>query len=68
MSRKSAALFAVLFLFAYPARAQQHPSELIEKGRLIFDSTCSGCHGYDGEGQGEVNSKARKLPTLRITA
>ena len=57
MSRRAAALLAVLFLIACPVRAQQPPSELVEKGRLIFDSTCSGCHGYDGEGQGELGFK-----------
>lgn len=31
--------------------------EQTAKGRKIFESTCSGCHGYDGEGQGPLGFK-----------
>lgn len=31
--------------------------ELAGRGKIIFDNTCSVCHGIDGEGQGELGFK-----------
>lgn len=36
---------------------------LWEKGKILFDNTCSVCHGPDGEGQGELGFK---LTSARI--
>ena len=48
-------LYGVLWLVSMPdARASD---ELTVKGQKIFASTCSGCHGYDGEGQGTLGFK-----------
>lgn len=38
----------------FPATASEDD---IPKGQRIFDTTCSGCHGYDGEGQGALGFK-----------
>lgn len=40
------------------AGADQNP---IDRGKAIFEKTCSGCHGYDGEGQGELGFKLTSL-------
>ncbi|MCH8333105.1 c-type cytochrome [Candidatus Sumerlaeota bacterium] len=40
------------------AGADRNP---IVRGKAIFEKTCSGCHGYDGEGQGELGFKLTSL-------
>lgn len=38
-------------------QAESARIELIGRGKIIFDNTCSVCHGLDGEGQGELGFK-----------
>ena len=36
-----------------PARAEQSPGDLVERGRVIYAQSCQTCHGADGAGQAE---------------
>jgi quinoprotein glucose dehydrogenase len=55
-------LFSVLLCAAAPASAQQRylPAE-IEAGGRVYTSTCTGCHGPDGDGVAGVNFSQGKF-------
>lgn len=44
------AVFAMLFLFASPASAQDDDPAEVEAGQAIFEANCARCHGSDGGG------------------